>query len=81
MNLNTLKDGKREDCCFVDEEEAIVLSSQPFSRPAQAVLFRLNPFLFRSELKFRAPHTILCAPENKLELLPHGEDNNSAYCA
>ena len=37
MNLNTLKDEKREDCCFVEEEEAIVLSSQVSRAPfAQA---------------------------------------------
>jgi hypothetical protein len=54
VNLNTLKDEKREDC-FVEEEEeeAIVLLSilAPLLKPYT----RHYPFTFRSELEFRAP--------------------------
>lgn len=58
MNLNTLRDENREEDCFVEEEEEAIVLLSSFSRPLKRYT-RYNPFLFRSELEFRAPHTFL----------------------
>jgi hypothetical protein len=50
VNLNTLKVEKREEFCFVEEEEAIVLVS--ITRAPLKPYTRHPPLLFHSELKY-----------------------------